>query len=175
MEITHSPKFKDYTGRRFGMLTVLAFHSKAKRGLSKWLCRCDCGKEIVAYGTNLTRPNHTTSCGCRQAKITAERSTIHGHAKRTAKSKEFITWCSMIHRTTCQSAGNFEHYGGRGITVCDRWRESFENFLTDMGPKPKGLTLERLNVNGNYEPKNCIWASWLVQARNKRNSRKNRI
>jgi hypothetical protein len=91
----------------------------------------------------------------------------HGHARKGGQSPTYRTWRAMLQRCDYPSMNNWDWYGGRGITVCDRWR-SFENFLADMGERPDGLTLDRKNPNGNYEPANCHWATWAEQMANRR-------
>lgn len=156
----------DLTDQTFGKLTVIALGSKNKYGTLKWICQCSCGsnpKEV--FGTSL-RNGHTKSCGCLQKVIQAERKTKHG----MRKSSTYHCWTAMIQRCVNINNPGFKDYGARGITVCDRWLNSFENFLEDMGEKPRGLSLDRIEVNGNYEPSNCRWASDKEQSRNKRNN-----
>jgi hypothetical protein len=95
----------------------------------------------------------------------------HGHTKKGLHSREYSTWHSMIQRCTNPRTTGYSHYGGRGISVCTRWRESFNSFLEDMGKRPAGHSLERIDVNGNYEPSNCRWATSVDQGRNKRDNR----
>jgi hypothetical protein len=145
------------TGSTFGRLTVIERCAISKP--KKWICRCECGKESLVFDSNLLR-GHTTSCGCRQTEIMIS----HGQSK----TKEYRAWIAM--RTRCYNTKTpyYKDYGGRGITVCERWN-SFELFLADMGPRPSdGSSVERRNVNGNYEPSNCYWATDKTQARNRR-------
>lgn len=158
----------DITNQRFGRLLVIARAGLNSRNQAIWTCRCDCGAMMSAITAALKNGN-TKSCGCLNREACASRvrarQITHGHAARGKKSPEFRSWTSM--RLRCRYAGNpgFKHYGGRGITVCERWLK-FENFLADMGPKPKGLTLERINNDRGYEPNNCRWATVAEQNRN---------
>ena len=146
-------------GRRFGRLVVIG-----KAGQGKWKCQCDCGNVSIVFGSNLRRGN-TRSCGC--LKRDTKSRFRHG------KSYEPVhwVWATMLQRCTNPKNGKFPRYGGRGITVCDRWL-TFENFLTDMGEPPPGdFSIERKDNHKGYSPDNCKWATRKEQARNKRNNR----
>jgi hypothetical protein len=148
----------DITGHRFGRLVAISHIS-----FQGWLCRCDCGNETIVQGPNL-RNGNSKSCGCLRVELAISRATKHGHAKKTAT---YSSWQAMIKRCTNPNTWSWKHYGGRGITVCDRWRYSFENFLADMGEKPEGLTLDRINNELGYSPENCRWATPAEQFRNR--------
>ena len=157
----------DITGKRFGDWTVLAIRPERKRRGRRvvavlWLCRCDCGTERIVWGTNL-RLGRSASCGCRVAK----RNTKHGHARKGKVTSAYKCWVRMLQRCFNPNGTHYPNYGARGIKPCERWLK-FENFYADMGDPPPGLSIDRINVNGDYEPGNCRWTTPAEQARNRR-------
>jgi hypothetical protein len=157
----------DLTNKVFGKLTVIKQHGRDKWGQVAWECRCECGKSVVVVSGNLRRKHGNISCGCGKSDQTRRRYTTHGHTSKKV-SREYRTWQGMKKRCLNKSHFMYKDYGGRGIKICDRWLNSFENFLSDMGERPPDFTLDRIDVNGNYEPSNCRWADWFTQSRNKR-------
>jgi hypothetical protein len=156
----------DLTNQKFGMLTV-----QCPVGRRRYLCLCDCGQLAVVCSSNL-RSGNTRSCGCLSRKLAAERETTHGHNKHGQTTRTYNTWNCMKIRCLNPKHTRYPDYGGRGITVCDRWIESFAAFLADMGERPEGMTIDRYpNKNGNYEPGNTRWATPKQQRANRRNVR----
>ncbi len=163
------PKFVDLAGEKFGRLIAVRRTGTSKSGYALWLCICDCGKTIVVRGNNLTSSN-TKSCGCFQKDRTVEINTTHGHGKKGQRPKIYKSWHKMIQRCINPNHKAYHNYGGRGITVCKRWRK-FENFLEDMGEHPgKEYSIDRIDNNGNYCKSNCRWVTRKEQNRNKRNN-----
>jgi hypothetical protein len=160
----------DLTDLRVGRLIVLQRSHKV-RGREFWLCRCDCGTEKALWKHHLLK-SAVKSCGCLRREVTAHKNTKHGQGGRGRKTPEYLAWVGMHTRCTNPQGTGYENYGARGITICDRWRESFENFLTDMGPRPSSAhSVERKDNNRGYEPDNCVWATRVEQANNRRNNR----
>ena len=160
-------KFKDLTGQRFGRLLVLNRYDRTKNFKYRWICQCDCGNVVVVLGPSMIS-RRQVSCGCHKNEAARERCTKHGATSGNAWSREYRAWHHMKQRCYNPQCKDYHNYGGRGISVCESWVNSFENFLSDMGQCPDGLTLDRKDSNGNYEPGNCRWATWTEQARNKR-------
>jgi hypothetical protein len=165
-ENSQASRFRDLSGQRFGSLTAVGLASR--QGDALWECTCDCGEVTVVRGSALGG-GHTTSCGCRARQALAENRydwTKHG----MARSPEWYSWSAMRARVLNPNHHAYNRYGGRGITICPEW-DSFEQFYADMGPRSEGLTLDRIDSDGNYVPGNCRWADWSTQRRNQRRNR----
>lgn len=150
-------------GQKFSRLTVVSRSENGKRGKARWFCRCDCGSEKTVSGDELVG-GKTRSCGCWRKEMPSLKFRTHGKSK----TKEFGVWCGIKNRCFNKKVPAYKWYGGRGITVCERWL-TFENFLEDMGERPDdNHTIERKDVDGNYEPGNCIWLHKSGQSENRR-------
>jgi len=154
-------------GVRFGRLVVLARHPKNNSGGNEMFdCICDCGRERVAVGTALRR-GITYTCGCGRLPGGESINRTHGQSKRP----EYSVWKAMRQRCSNIHSPDYPNYGGRGITVCERWNSSFENFIADIGSIPPGMSLDRIDNNQGYSPENCRLTTNAVQGRNKRTNK----
>lgn len=153
------PPLIDLCGKTIGNFLILRRVRGPRVDRPKWLCRCICGKELTVFGSQ-TAFRRKASCGCK-------RNVQHGHTRGQNYSPTYYSWRGMRNRCLNPKQKDWSRYGGRGIKICERWN-SFVSFLKDMGPRPEGKTLDRINVNKNYDPSNCIWSNSSVQAKNRR-------
>lgn len=163
-------KSKDLTGQRFGRLVVVErVQNHGKNMQARWLCKCDCGNETTALSDNLKRGN-VTSCGCYRKEKTAEYKTIHG-MNRTRLHR---IWLGMKNRCCNPNNHSFQYWGARGITVCEEWKNNFQTFYdwAMSNGYADNLSIDRIDVNGNYCPENCRWATTHEQRINQRRNKK---
>ena len=171
--MTHLPKLRnprihDIRGQRFGRLTVIDL-APGPKGITRWLCRCDCGNHHIVQPKHLGKNGHTKSCGCLlKEKFQEGLHRTHGKSRST----EYGIWAGMITRCCNPNSTEFHRYGKRGIDVCQEWRMSFEAFYRDIGPRPSPQhSLERKNNELGYSPDNCKWSMPMEQANNRRSNR----
>lgn len=159
---------QDLIGQRFGKLLVLEYSGNLN-GFAVWKCLCDCGRKVSVRSNALKY--QTRSCGC-LFKNYVERSTIHGHAIGTGRTRkvttEYNSWRAMKKRCYYPKVESYQYYGAKGVIVCEAWKNSFATFLKDLGLKPEGMSLDRIDPEGNYEPGNCRWADNMTQRHNRR-------
>lgn len=160
------------TAQRFGMLTVLERCGIDKSGRAKWKCLCDCGEMTVARGDDLKR-SKKKSCGCLRATVNQALRETHGNARKFNPTTEYNIWIGIKQRCENPNCKAYPNYGGRGIKICDRWKNDFSLFLADIGEKPSSeYTVDRIDNDRNYCPENVHWATRKQQANNRRPARR---
>lgn len=157
-------KFRDLTGMKFGRWLVIKRGENGSYGRTIYECRCACGNKKTVARSNLTA-GKSLSCGCLQKEVARKCLLKHGHAVGGVATKTHVVWQGMRQRCNNPKRKDYKHYGGRGISVCERW-DNFKNFLEDMGERPDGFEIDRIENDGNYEPGNCRWVTREVQLRN---------
>lgn len=181
--LTQCEFLKDETGNRYGRLVVIKRVCNSKSRSAKWLCRCDCGNETTPNGFQL-RNGQTKSCGCLRKELASKRiiktmadgirrkpyKEYKYKTHRMSNSPEYLSWSSMKERCSNPNVISYKNYGARGIIVCDSWMKSFNNFYKDMGGRPTGASLDRIDNNGNYCSDNCKWSSKKQQQNNRRSN-----
>jgi len=163
-------RWSDHTGKRYGRLVAISWDRGGKGGKLRWLLRCDCGN--FKYST---LPKSAKSCGCLKIESSKRNGVVtHGEARARKRSAEYKTWRGIIFRCENSNSAGFRNYGGKGIRICNEWRNSFEKFLEDMGRKPTtSHTIERKDNSKGYEPANCIWATTKMQGKNRSTTKLN--
>lgn len=162
------PQINSLVGMRFGRLCVVGFAEQRLKH-TYWHCDCDCGQEVIRRADHM-KSGRSASCGCFNKEVHRQSFEKHGWARSTeARHPLYATWTGMIKRCENPNAQAYRYYGGRGITVCERWRRDFAAFLADMGERPEGHSLDRIDNDKGYGPENCRWADKFTQSRNRRN------
>lgn len=158
----------DLSGIRYGRLVVVGYAGKSGRN-HKWTCICDCGATATRRADHL-KEGRSASCGCLNIETQRQSFEKHGGAAldKSKRHPLYSIWCGMKKRCYSPNSSAYPFYGGRGISVCDAWRNDFAAFVRDMGPRPDGTTLDRVDTDGDYSPENCRWADWSTQMKNRR-------
>jgi len=167
MEISTHFNFKNILNNRYNRLTVIGYFGKSKNRYF-WKCLCDCGNYAIVDRGNLI-PGHSQSCGCFKKELIKKSSITHG----LSKTKEYAIWADIKKRCYNKNNSAYKFYGAKGITMCNKWKNSFIPFITDMGKRPsENHSIDRINTFGNYEPSNCRWTTKDIQSNNTRTNKK---
>ena len=164
------PAFVDLRARKFGRLSVIG-RFDVQNKITRWECLCECGNVRVVR-SNALQGGRSKSCGCLNREISQQSNRKHGQTKsnHTAATPEYTTWCGIVQRCTNPKNAHYDRYGGRGITICDKWRDDFTAFYEDMGKRPVGTSIDRIDNNKGYEPGNCRWTDKKTQQNNLSNN-----
>lgn len=166
-------KALDITGHRYGRLVAVSYEGKDNQKQALWKCICDCGNEVITRGSSL-RAGVTQSCGCLNIDKSTDRLVSHNKTHGEFGTRLYRVWAAMLNRCRNPKHNRYQHYGGRGIRVCDEWMkyENFKEWAMSAGYDPNAprgaCTIDRIDVDGNYEPSNCRWVDSSMQAKNKR-------
>ena len=169
-EMPKDPRFMNMTGLKYNRLTVVEYRGKQSWSHHQWLCKCDCGNTVVCLGENL-RSGNTMSCGCFNIEVNRSKGRSNNLDINLSDNKLHGSYKEMIRRCSDKNSISYPRYGGRGISVCKRWVDDENAFFKDMGKRPDGTSLDRIDNNGDYSPSNCKWSTHAEQSQNTRETK----